>query len=59
MADAFDSMIRGRPYSPGTSEEAALEEIMRNSGIQFDPQVVKALEELLKEPGGLQAGFAE
>lgn len=59
VADAFDTMTRDRPYSPGTSEEAALEEIMRNSGIHFDPQVVRALEELLKESGGLQAGFAE
>ncbi len=43
VADAFDSMIRGRPYGYDISQEAALEEIEGNSGAQFDPRIVRAL----------------
>jgi HD-GYP domain-containing protein (c-di-GMP phosphodiesterase class II) len=43
VADAFDSMIRGRPYGYDISPEAALEEIEGNSGTQFDPRIVRAL----------------
>jgi diguanylate cyclase (GGDEF)-like protein len=43
VADAFDSMVRERPYGYSISREAALEEIQSNSGTQFDPGVVEAL----------------
>ena len=43
VADAFDSMVRERPYGYSISREAALEEIRVNSGSQFDPRVVEAL----------------
>jgi diguanylate cyclase (GGDEF)-like protein len=43
VADAFDSMIRGRPYGYDISQEAALEEIEGNAGTQFDPRIVRAL----------------
>jgi len=43
VADAFDSMVRERPYGYSISREAALEEIHANSGTQFDPRVVDAL----------------
>jgi HD-GYP domain-containing protein (c-di-GMP phosphodiesterase class II) len=49
VVDAFDSMVRERPYGYGISREAALEEIKNNSGIQFDPQVVGALLETVWE----------
>ena len=48
VADAFDSMIRDRPYGYGISREAALEEIEGNSGTQFDPRIVRALREVLE-----------
>ena len=51
LADAFDSMIRGRPYGYEISQEAALEEIEDNSGTQFDPRIVRAL---LQVVGGLE-----
>jgi putative nucleotidyltransferase with HDIG domain len=44
VADAFDSMIRVRPYGYGVSQQAALEEIRENSGTQFDPRIVSVLE---------------
>jgi len=56
VADAFDSMIRDRPYGYGISEEAALVEIEDNSGTQFDPRVVGALREVLESAGDRRAG---
>jgi diguanylate cyclase (GGDEF)-like protein len=49
VVDAFDSMVRERPYGYGISREAALEEIENNSGVQFDPRVVRAMMELVWE----------
>lgn len=43
VADAFDSMVRERPYGYSISRSAALEEIRANAGTQFDPRVVEAL----------------
>jgi putative nucleotidyltransferase with HDIG domain len=50
VADAFDSMIRARPYGYGVSEEAALEEIRENSGTQFDPGIVSVFLEVVYAP---------
>src|SRR5215213_1741498 len=50
VADAFDSMIRARPYGYGVSENAALEEIRENSGTQFDPRIVSVLLEAVYAP---------
>ncbi|MCX6080507.1 MAG: GAF domain-containing protein [Chloroflexi bacterium] len=42
VVDAYSSMIDHRSYRPALSHEAAIKEIMQNSGKQFDPQVVNA-----------------
>jgi diguanylate cyclase (GGDEF)-like protein len=42
VADAFDAMTSPRPYSPPRTPEAALEELERCAGRQFDPAVVDA-----------------
>jgi HD-GYP domain-containing protein (c-di-GMP phosphodiesterase class II) len=42
VADSFDALTTDRPYRPGRAQLAALEEIMRCSGTQFDPAVVDA-----------------
>jgi HD-GYP domain-containing protein (c-di-GMP phosphodiesterase class II) len=47
VADAFDTMTRDRPYGYGISRQAALEEVERNSGTQFDPRTVRALLEVV------------
>ena len=47
VADAFDSMVRGRPYRTACSRAEALEELRRHAGTQFDPAVVDALERVL------------
>lgn len=47
VADAFDVMTNGRPYRPAISPEAAMEELERCRGTQFDPQVVWAMAAVL------------
>lgn len=42
VADAFDAMTSDRPYRKMLSREAAISEIERCSGTQFDPAAVKA-----------------
>ena len=42
VADAFDAMTTDRPYRKGMPPWEALEELIKNSGKQFDPQVVEA-----------------
>jgi PAS domain S-box-containing protein len=42
VADAVEAMASHRPYRPGLGLPAALEEIRRNSGKLYDPDVVKA-----------------
>ena len=41
MADTLDAITSDRPYRAAQSTRAALEEIARFSGTQFDPEVVK------------------
>jgi response regulator RpfG family c-di-GMP phosphodiesterase len=42
--DALDAMTSDRPYRPAEmSFDAVIEEIVRNSGTQFDPEVVQAV----------------
>jgi HD-GYP domain-containing protein (c-di-GMP phosphodiesterase class II) len=43
VADTFDAMTSDRPYRKALSEEEALDEIVRNRGTQFDPEMVDAL----------------
>lgn len=40
LADAFDAMTSNRPYRPTMRWEAVLEEVRRNTGLQFDVRVV-------------------
>ena len=58
VADAFDSMTRDWAYANGISREAALEEVERNSGTQFDPLVVRALLEAVWGLGDRRANPA-
>ncbi len=49
VADAFDAMTTTRPYDPRISTRAALAEIRHCSGQQFDPLVVEAIEQAVRE----------
>ena len=46
VADALDAMISCRPYRSAYSFEAALAEVSRCSGTQFDPLIVSRFREL-------------
>ncbi len=49
VADAYDAMTTNRSYRSGMTHEAAISELMRYSGIQFDPEVVAAFVKLPRE----------
>ena len=48
VADAFDAITSDRCYQPALTSEFALDEIGANSGTQFDPLVVEALQDLAR-----------
>ena len=47
VADSYDAMTTDRPYRKALSREAANSELLRCSGTQLDPDVVKAAVEAL------------
>jgi putative nucleotidyltransferase with HDIG domain len=49
VADAFDAMTSDRPYRKGMAPWQALEEIVANSGKQFDPEVVGAFKCVIRD----------
>jgi HD-GYP domain-containing protein (c-di-GMP phosphodiesterase class II) len=42
VADSFDALTTDRPYRRALGQEAAVAELVRCSGEQFDPEVVEA-----------------
>ncbi len=44
ICDTYDAIISDRPYRAGQTPDAAMQEILRCSGTQFDPRVVEAFE---------------
>jgi putative nucleotidyltransferase with HDIG domain len=56
VCDAFDAMTRSRPHRPAMSAEAALAELDRCAGSQFDPAVVHAFAEAREAHASLHAG---
>lgn len=52
VADAFDSMVRNRVYRHSIPAAEALREVARNSGSQFDPEVVDALVSVIQQTDG-------
>lgn len=48
VCDAFDAMTKPRPYSPSRTIDAALGELDRCAGAQFDPGIVKVFCDLFQ-----------
>jgi putative two-component system response regulator len=49
IADVFDALTTERPYKPAWSVEEAVNEIVRLSGKQFDPDLVKVFLSIIPE----------
>ncbi len=49
VADVFDALMSKRYYKEGWSVQEAYDEIVRGSGTQFDPDVVKLFQEHIQE----------
>ena len=56
IADSLDAMTSDRPYRKGTTFAAAIEEIVRCAGEQFDPQIVEVF---LAMPNETWSGLAQ
>lgn len=48
IADAFDTMTNDRPYRKAIPVPAALNELKKASGVQFDPQLVPLLADVIE-----------
>jgi putative nucleotidyltransferase with HDIG domain len=63
VADAFDDMTSSRPYRTPMAIEAAVQEILRHAGTQFDPAVAEAFARIprrrLEEIAGFYVNRAE
>jgi HD-GYP domain-containing protein (c-di-GMP phosphodiesterase class II) len=46
IADAYEAMRSNRPYKPSITHEAAIAELRRQRGTQFDPELVDMFVEL-------------
>lgn len=51
VADSFDAIVSARPYKKGLSVAAALAELRKCSGTQFDPVVVESLAKHIENIG--------
>ncbi|MFZ5633581.1 MAG: HD domain-containing phosphohydrolase [Bacillota bacterium] len=49
VADAFDAMTSDRSYRKAYPPEKAVDELKKNAGTQFDPEIVDIFIDLLKE----------
>jgi putative two-component system response regulator len=51
LVDAYDAIIHDRPYRPARTVGAALDEIRRLAGAQFDPDLVRLFIEIVERDG--------
>lgn len=51
VADAYEAMTSDRIYRKALGHDRAMEQLNRFKGIQFDPKMVRALEEVVRKRG--------
>ena len=51
VADAYEAMTSDRIYRKAIGHERAMEQLTKYKGIQFDPKVVRALEQVVQKKG--------
>jgi diguanylate cyclase (GGDEF)-like protein/PAS domain S-box-containing protein len=49
IVDAYDVMLYGRPYAVALSKDEAMKELIKYSGIKFDPGFVKIFKKIIEE----------
>ncbi|MGH2511832.1 MAG: diguanylate cyclase [Candidatus Limnocylindrales bacterium] len=49
ITDAYEAMVAGRPYRNAITHEAALAELHRHAGVQFDPELVRLFSSLFAD----------
>jgi diguanylate cyclase (GGDEF)-like protein len=54
VCDAYDAMTSERPYKRAQAPAAAMAELHRCAGSQFDPEIVAAFEAVLEQPAPAQ-----
>jgi HD-GYP domain-containing protein (c-di-GMP phosphodiesterase class II) len=50
IVDSYDAMTNDRPYRNALTHEEAIEEIKKNAGSQFDPELVAIFCDLISKP---------
>ena len=48
IVDAYEAMVTGRPYKKAISKNAAIKELEKCSGTQFEPRMVDKFIKILK-----------
>jgi HD-GYP domain-containing protein (c-di-GMP phosphodiesterase class II) len=59
VADAYEAMTSDRIYRKAIGHERALDQLNKYKGIQFDPKIVRSLEQLLAKsgPGAFEVSY--
>ena len=59
VIDTFDAMLTDRPYRKSLSFDEVIDELRKGSGTQFDPVILKAFLEMIRERDDLleEAGY--
>jgi diguanylate cyclase (GGDEF)-like protein/PAS domain S-box-containing protein len=47
VADSYDAMTEDRPYRKGMQKQEAIDEIVNNTGTQFDPEIARIFVEIV------------
>jgi HD-GYP domain-containing protein (c-di-GMP phosphodiesterase class II) len=58
VCDAFDAMTSNRPFAAALTIEAALAELKRHAGTQFDPLAVAAFADVIADRGAPRVALA-